>query len=143
MDSNYHVHIGVRRIWGGEEPFGLSHADRRYHAYVIGKTGSGKTSLLRNLLIQDIAAGHGVGVLDPHGDLAEELLDHIPPWRTDHIVYFNPADLAFPIGFNPLANVPPDSRDLVASGVVSAFKSIWPDSWGPTAALDPIRGNGS
>jgi len=131
MDNEHHVHVGVRRVWGGEQPFGLLHADRRYHAYVIGKTGSGKTSLLRNMLTQDIVAGHGVGILDPHGDLAEELLDHIPPSRTDDVVYFNPADLAFPIAFNPLANIPPDSRDLAASGMVSAFKGIWRESWGP------------
>jgi len=125
------VFIGMRQLWGQEQPFGLSPADRRHHAYIIGKTGTGKTSLLRNMIIQDIAAGRGVAVLDPHGDLAEDLLDHIPPWRIDHTVYFNPADREFPIGFNLLAHVSPDQRPLVASGVVSVFKSVWRDSWGP------------
>jgi hypothetical protein len=83
------------------------------------------------LIIQHIALGHGVGVIDPHGDLAEELLHHVPPRRADHLVYFNPGDLEFPIGLNVLANVAPDNRHLVASGVVSAFKGIWRDSWGP------------
>jgi hypothetical protein len=83
------------------------------------------------LLIQHIALGHGVGLIDPHGDLAEELLHHIPPWRADHLVYFNPGDLEFPISLNLLANVEPDDRPLVASGIVGAFKSIWRDSWGP------------
>jgi hypothetical protein len=72
-----------------------------------------------------------VGLLDPHGDLADELLDHIPARRADGLVYFNPADLEHPIGLNLLANIPPDSRHLVASGIVSAFKTIWRDSWGP------------
>jgi len=70
-------------------------------------------------------------VIDPHGDLAEELLHHIPPVRADHLCYFNPADLDFPIGMNLLANVHPDERHLMASGIVSAFKAIWRDSWGP------------
>lgn len=126
------IYIGQRDTWGGEPAlFGLHAEDRRHHLYAIGKTGTGKTTLLRNLIIQHIAAGHGVGLIDPHGDLADELLDHIPPWRADHLVYFNPGDLNFPIGLNLLANVPPDDRHLVASGIVGAFKSIWRDSWGP------------
>jgi hypothetical protein len=76
-------------------------------------------------------AGHGVGLIDPHGDLAEDLLNHLPPHRADHLVYFNPGDLDFPVGLNLLANVPPDERHLVASGIVGAFKGIWRDSWGP------------
>jgi hypothetical protein len=125
------VYIGHRNIWGGEEPFGFSRADRRHHVYCLGKTGSGKTTLLRNLILQDIEAGEGVGVIDPHGDLSEDLLDHIPPSRTDDVVYFNPADTDYPIGFNLLRTVPRDVRHLVASGFVSALKSIWRDSWGP------------
>jgi hypothetical protein len=69
--------------------------------------------------------------LTPHGDLAEELLNHIPPKRADHLVYFNPGDLEFPVGLNVIGNVAPDDRHLVASGIVSAFKDIWRDSWGP------------
>ena len=130
MDENFTT-IGMRHAWGQDLPFGLSLADRRQHLYVIGKTGSGKTTLLRNLLVQHLAAGHGVGLIDPHGDLAEELLDCIPPSRADELVYFNPGDLDFPIGLNPLANVEPDDRHLVASGIVGAFKGIWRDSWGP------------
>ena len=125
------IHIGKRQVWGGEQPFGLSRADRRQHLYAIGKTGTGKSSLLRNLILQDLAAGNGVGLIDPHGDLAEEILDHIPRWRADHVVYFNPADQEFPIGFNLLQSVPRDRRHLVAAGVVSAFKNTWSESWGP------------
>lgn len=75
-------YIGHRQSW----PFGISSADQRFHLYVIEKTGSGKTSLLRNLIIQHIAAGHGVGLIDPHGDLADDILNHIPPSRADDLV---------------------------------------------------------
>lgn len=131
MKDDPHIIIGEREVWGATVPFGISAADQRQHIYIIGKTGSGKSTLLRNLIIQHINQGHGVGLIDPHGDLAEELLNHIPPRRADHLVYFNPGDLDFPIGLNVLANVAPDARHLVASGVVSAFKGIWRDSWGP------------
>jgi energy-coupling factor transporter ATP-binding protein EcfA2 len=131
MNDEPCIIIGEREGWGDPQPFGISASDQRQHIYIIGKTGSGKTTLLRNLIIQHIPLGHGVGVIDPHGDLAEELLSHIPPKRADHLVYFNPGDLEFPIGLNVLANVAPDDRHLVASGIVGAFKGIWRDSWGP------------
>jgi hypothetical protein len=123
------THVGIRDNWGNKTPFGISPIDRRQHLYIIGKTGTGKTTLLRNLLAQDIARGHGVGLIDPHGDLAEEILDLIPPWRTDHVVHFNPADVEYPIGLNLLRSR--EHTHLVASHVVGAFKSIWRDSWGP------------
>ena len=129
--NDHTITIGERHGWGDPQVFGISAEDQRQHIYVIGKTGSGKTTLLRNLILQHIILGHGVGLIDPHGDLAEELLNHIPPHRADHLVYFNPSDLEFPIGLNVLANVAPDDRHLVASGIVGAFKGIWRDSWGP------------
>jgi energy-coupling factor transporter ATP-binding protein EcfA2 len=131
MNGESIITIGERQGWGSDQPFGISAVDQRQHIYVIGKTGSGKTTLLRNMILQHVGLGHGVGLIDPHGDLAEELLDHIPPHRADHLVYFNPGDLEFPIGLNLIANVPPDDRHLVASGFVGAFKGIWRDSWGP------------
>jgi hypothetical protein len=131
MNYQPDIIIGERLTWGGPRPFGISAADQRQHIYIIGKTGSGKTTLLRNLIVQHLALGHGVGLIDPHGDLAQELLHEIPSYRADHLVYFNPGDLDFPIGLNVLANVPPDGLHLVASGIVAAFKGIWRDSWGP------------
>jgi hypothetical protein len=125
------THIGNRQVWGGEKPFGISSVDRRQHLYVIGKTGTGKTTLLRNLICQDIERGHGVGIIDPHGDLAEELLDCIPSWRTDDVVYFNPADSDFPIGFNLLHSSFAERKHLEASSLVGAFKHLWRESWGP------------
>ena len=131
MSDQTYITIGERHGWGDPLSFGISTVDQRQHISVIGKTGSGKTTLLRNLIVQHIALGHGVGLIDPHGDLAEEILHHIPPHRADHLAYFNPGDLEFPIGLNLLANVAPDDRHLVASGIVGAFKGIWRDSWGP------------
>lgn len=131
MASEPHITIGEKEVWGNTQPFGIAALDERQHIYIIGKSGSGKTTLLRNLIVQHIALGHGVGVIDPHGDLAEELLNHIPPQRADHLVYFNPGDLEFPIGMNVIGSVKPDERHLVASGIVSSFKAIWRDSWGP------------
>src|SRR5258706_13294582 len=129
------TYIGDRTVWGESAPFGISAADRRQHLYAIGKTGTGKTTLLFNLICQDIERGHGVGVIDPHGDLAEELLNYIPPWRTDHVVYFNPADSEFPIGFNLVRAALPDRQYLEASGLVGAFKHLWRESWGPREEL--------
>ncbi len=131
MNYQPYITIGERHGWGEPQSFGISQSDQRQHIYIIGKTGSGKTTLLRNMIIQHVVQGHGVGLIDPHGDLAEELLQHIPPRRADHLMYFNPGDLGFPVGLNVLANVPPNDRHLVASGVVAAFKGIWRDSWGP------------
>jgi hypothetical protein len=91
----------------------------------------GKTTALRNLILGDIAAGEGVGLIDPHGDLAEEILDHLPPWRSRDVIYFNAADLEYPIAFNILKSDDTDGIHLLASSIVSAFKSIWRDSWGP------------
>ncbi len=131
MNDEPPIIIGERSGWGDPRPFGISTPDQRHHLYIIGKTGSGKTTLLRNLIIQHIALGHGVGLIDPHGDLAEELLDCIPSWRADHLTYFNPGDLEYPVSMNLLANVSRDEKHLVASGIVAACKSIWRDSWGP------------
>jgi hypothetical protein len=131
LASEPHITIGERHGWGEPQPFGIAAVDERQHIYIIGKTGSGKTTLLRNLIVQHLMLGHGVGVIDPHGDLAEELLHHIPPTRADDLVYFNPGDIEFPIGMNVIGSVKPDERHLVASGIVSAFKAIWRDSWGP------------
>lgn len=112
------------------QPFGLSIEDRRRHLYVIGKTGTGKSTLLRNLIVQDIAARRGLILLDPHGDLADELLDFIPPRRIDDVIYVAPADLPHPVGFNLLERVPRDDRPLVAANIVATFKHLWRESWG-------------
>jgi hypothetical protein len=124
------LQLGERSIWNEAVPFGVSQRDRAQHLYCLGKSGTGKTTLLRNLLIQDIQEGRGVALIDVHGDLAEELLEFVPPHRIDHVVYFNPADEAHPISLNPFFDVDPEKRHVVASNIVGAFKGIWRDSWG-------------
>ena len=126
------AYIGTRTHYGGREAaFGLHPEDRGHHLYIIGKTGVGKTSLLENLILQDIAAGRAVAVIDPHGDLSVSLLDKLPRHHSERVLYFHAADLDFPIAFNPLHGVPDDRKHLVVSGIVESFKSIWSDSWGP------------
>ncbi len=111
--------------------FGIKVDDRRRHMYVIGKTGMGKSVLLTNMAYQDIINGNGVAVIDPHGDLVEDLLNYIPNYRVNDVIYFNPSDINFPIAFNPLESVNPEHRHLIASGLIGVFKKLWADSWGP------------
>jgi hypothetical protein len=117
----------------------LDGEERRRHLYIVGQTGTGKSTLLLNLIRQDLLAGEGLALLDPHGDLAEAVLPHIPRERTNDLVYINPADIERPIGFNPLSNVPETLKPIVADGVVSSFRHVWPESWGPR--LDYILTN--
>src|SRR6185437_8506617 len=108
------------RITGGLVT--LDPDERRRHLYIVGQTGTGKSTLLLNLIAQDLAAGEGLALLDPHGDLAEAALMHVPRDRANDLVYINPADAGRPIGFNPLSTVPDDLKPLVADDVVGAFK---------------------
>ena len=112
-------------------PVTLSEDDRRRHLYIIGKTGTGKSTLILSLILADLAAGRGLALLDPHGDLARSVIDAMPRHRIPDCLYLNPADLEYPSGFNPLHNVDPDRRPLVAAHIVAAFHHIWADSWGP------------
>lgn len=125
------THIAHTDFRNEERLFGIKKADRRLHCYIVGKTGVGKSTLIKNLVAQDIQNGHGVGVIDPHGDLVGEILNFCPSSRTHDIVYFDPSDHEHPIGFNILESVEEHHRPLVASQVVSVFKNIWQDSWGP------------
>lgn len=109
--------------------FGIKTDDRRKHIYIIGKTGMGKTVLQENMVMSDIMAGHGVCYIDPHGDTAEKILGYIPSNRINDVVYFNPADLDYPVGFNILETVKDSQKHLVASGLMGVFKKIWPDVW--------------
>jgi hypothetical protein len=118
----------ARTTWG---PIGLSRHERERHVYIVGKSGSGKSTTLFNLAMHDIVSGQGVAIIDPHGDLAEAVADSVPTNRTNAVCYLDAADTEQPVGFNPLANVPPGRHALAASGVVSAFKHLWRDSWGP------------
>ncbi|MBD3282619.1 MAG: type IV secretion system DNA-binding domain-containing protein [Candidatus Portnoybacteria bacterium] len=109
--------------------FGIRKDDRRRHTYVIGKTGMGKTVLLENFAIQDIQNGNGVAIVDPHGEFAERMLDFVPSGRVNDVIYFNPADMNYPIAFNAMEQVNPEYRHLVASGLMGVFKKIWAGMW--------------
>lgn len=111
--------------------FGIRRADRRKHMYVIGKTGTGKSSLIKNMIISDMRAGEGVAVLDAHGDLIDQLLDFVPPERIDDVVIFDPADIDHPAALNMLEVVDPRQRNLIASGLLDVFKKYFAESWGP------------
>lgn len=110
--------------------FGIKQADRLFHTYAIGKTGTGKTTLLETLALQDMLRGRGVTVIDPHGDLAERLVASVPRWRESDLVYLNAPDLSQPYGYNPLRRVQTDRIPLAASGLMEAFKKLWGDAWG-------------
>ena len=127
--------LGSRRVptsYTAEDiPWGISHLDRRNHLYIIGKTGMGKTALLRNIILADVWRSAGVGIIDPHGDLAESIVDAIPSTRSDDVVYFNPSDLEYPLAWNLVQAISPDERPLTADFLVEGFKSLFGDSWGP------------
>lgn len=111
--------------------FGIKEKDRLGHMYVIGKTGTGKSTLLKNLIASDIRNGNGLALIDPHGDLAEEVLDLIPGERIGDVIYFNPQDLEYPTAFNLLERATPYSHYLIVSGLISVFKKVWSEFWGP------------
>ena len=123
------IYFARTNFRGEERICGIKLSDRRQHMYLVGKTGTGKTNLIKNMIIQDILAGRGVCVVDPHGELVEELLEKIPENRTDDIIYFNPADTDYPIGFNVLEVSDKKYKHLVAQGLIGIFTKIWANVW--------------
>lgn len=111
--------------------FGIKQEDRRHHIYVVGQTGTGKSTLLKNMAIGDIRQGRGLCIVDPHGELVESVLNFIPSRRTNEVVYFNPSDTEYPVGLNILEAESESERNLVASSLISIFKHLWKDFWGP------------
>jgi hypothetical protein len=123
--------LGRTTYRGTRRTFGIRNADRRAHLYVVGKTGTGKSTLLETMVHQDVGAGEGLALLDPHGDLVERLVARVPPHRRADFIYFDTPDPEQPWGFNPLSGVPPAERPLAASALLEVFKKLWIDSWGP------------
>lgn len=117
----------------GRDPhrtFGIKQPDRLFHLYAIGKTGTGKTTLLETLALQDMLRGRGVAVIDPHGDLSERLVAQVPKWRKGDLIYLNAPDPSQPYGYNSLRRVQKDKVPLAASGLMEAFKKLWGEAWG-------------
>ncbi|MDQ3098659.1 MAG: type IV secretion system DNA-binding domain-containing protein [bacterium] len=129
--------IGRTDFKNQEEIFGIKKEDRFKHTYVIGKTGTGKSTLLQNMIISDMRNREGLCIIDPHGDFADVILDFVPSYRINDVVYLDPSDLEHPFHLNPFelgtvnASDLTGQRELVASGIVGIFKKLYSTSWGP------------
>lgn len=130
-DKNPITFFAVTNYRDIRRKFGIKEKNRRGHIYIVGKTGTGKSTLIQNMVISDVNDGNGLALIDPHGDLTEAVLDFVPKKRIKDVIYFNPGDIEYPIAFNPLESVHPDQHHLVASGLISVFKKIWSEFWGP------------
>lgn len=120
------LHLGYNVYRGKKTEIYMNEADRRRHTYIIGKTGSGKTEFIKNMALQDIRNGKGVAVIDPHGDLADDLMGLIPKERLDDVVYFNPSDLERPMGLNMLEAPDENMRDFAVQEMISIFYMLFP-----------------
>ncbi len=129
VPTNMHnrgLHLGYNEYRGQKSEVYISEADRRRHMYIIGKTGSGKTEFIKNLAVQDIKNGKGVAVIDPHGDLADDLMGLIPKHRIDDVIYFNPSDTERPMGLNMLEVPEENMRDFAVQEMISIFYMLFP-----------------
>lgn len=131
-EEKMHINFFAKTVFKNKETiFGIKDLDRRRHVWAIGKTGTGKSTLIANMAIDDLKKGRGLAIIDPHGDLCETILDFIPQSRINDVVYFNPSDRDFPINVNPLEVTNKEEAELVVSGIVSIFNKIFGFSWGP------------
>lgn len=130
IDENISA-FGMTNFRGINHQFGMYRSDRSRHVYIIGQTGAGKTGALSLLALSDIFHGHGYAIIDPHGDFAVDNMRFIPGSRLKDVVYFNPADTAFPIGFNPLEVTNPSQKTNISSEVIGVLKRMFGESWGP------------
>jgi len=130
MLSGNVTHFAQADFRNVQRVFGIKDDDRFSHVYVIGKTGTGKSTLLETMALQDVRRGAGLALIDPHGDLVDRIASQIPDWRQRDVVYLNAADPHQPFGYNPLRHVREDRIPLAASGFLEVFKKMWPDAWG-------------
>ena len=131
-EERQHINFFGRTIFKNRETiFGIKEIDRRRHVWVIGKTGTGKSTLIANMAIDDLKKDRGIGIIDPHGDLCDVIMNYIPKHRINDVIYFNPADKDYPIVINPLEVTNKEEAELVVSGIVSIFNKIFGFSWGP------------
>ncbi|MEX1995604.1 MAG: DUF87 domain-containing protein, partial [Candidatus Saccharimonadales bacterium] len=130
-DENEISLFGVTNFRGDNTVFGALRGDRGRHIYILGQTGTGKSGALELLTLSDIYYDQGFAVIDPHGDYAQHVLSFIPERRIDDVVYFNPADTSYPIGFNPLEVTDPSLKGHISSELVGVLKRLFAESWGP------------
>ena len=133
------TYIGITTYRDKNQLFGIKRKDRRQHVYILGKSGTGKSALMFNMIIQNIQNGEGVCMVDPHGENVEAILSAIPPHRMKDVIYFNPADADHHIGFNVLELIDPQYKHLVASGLMGIFTKIWANAW--SARMEYILNN--
>ena len=130
IDENISA-FGLTNFRGMKHQFGMLRYDRSRHVYIIGQTGAGKSGTLELFALSDIFHGQGYAIIDPHGDFAVDNMRFIPPSRLDDVVYFNPADTAYPLGFNPLEVTDPNHKTNISSEVIGVLKRMFGESWGP------------
>ncbi len=130
IDENISA-FGLTNFRGINHQFGMLRTDRSRHMYIIGQTGAGKSGTLALLALSDIYHNQGYAIIDPHGDFATDNMKFIPPSRIKDVVYFNPADTAFPLGFNPLEVMDPSMKSNISSEVIGVLKRMFGESWGP------------
>ena len=131
-EDKTHIAFFAKTLYKNRDTiFGIKDIDRRRHMWAIGKTGTGKSTMIANMAIDDLKKDRGIAVIDPHGDLSEIILDYIPKRRINDVIYFNPADKDNPIIINPLEVTNKEEAELVVSGIVSIFNKIFGFSWGP------------
>ncbi|KAA3640907.1 MAG: type IV secretory system conjugative DNA transfer family protein [Bacteroidetes bacterium] len=128
--SNNITYFGKTTWRSDRKRFGIKQEDRLMHTYMIGKTGTGKSTCLETKILQDIHAGRGCALLDPHGDLVEKIEKSIPSWRREDLIYFNIPDSKLNLKYNPFKKVSYEKRSLVASGILEVFSKLWDRAWG-------------
>ncbi|MDO8513195.1 MAG: type IV secretion system DNA-binding domain-containing protein [bacterium] len=125
VDDDHMTILAQTNFRHREQKFGIKMIDRRLHMYSIGKTGTGKSTLMENMIYDDLIRGRGLAVVDPHGQTIDHILKFIPEERMKDVVYLNPADQSCPIGFNLLESVEADQKNIMASGLMSVFLKLW------------------
>jgi type IV secretory pathway TraG/TraD family ATPase VirD4 len=130
MSNGTVIHFARVDFRRDHRTFGIKSEDRFSHIYIIGKTGTGKSTLIETMALQDLELGNGFALVDPHGELVERIASRIPASRRADTIYFNPSDPSQPYGYNPLRQVRPDFISLAASGLMEVLKKMWVDSWG-------------